>query len=251
MLKYNSTLKFLQVLFLFSIGAYSQSTNNTTRQNLLWTRYYNQITINEKWSVHSELEARIFSTPLTENLNLFRIQGRYRPTNNIETGVGMAYFSVATQNPELISNFKTPEYRLQQDVIWKHFIFHTILSQRLQIEERFVENTNNETVLPGSVVTFRLRYRLQAEFPIWQNKSKFIKAILFDEVHFNFGKTIINNTFDQNRVYAGIQYGINSNFALELGILNSYQKRASGIDYYDRDVIRVSLFHKIKLHKKV
>jgi len=68
---------------------------------------------------------------------------------------------------------------------------------------------------------------------------------------FNAGKTIIKNTFDQNRIYAALQYGINKNIALELGYLNSFQRRTNGIDYFNRDIIRFSIFHKIKLQKKV
>jgi hypothetical protein len=65
----------------------------------------------------------------------------------------------------------------------------------------------------------------------------------------NAGEKIIKNTFDQNRVYAAIQYGINQNIAIEFGYLNSFQQRASGIDYFNRDIIRFSIFHKMNLKK--
>ena len=65
---------------------------------------------------------------------------------------------------------------------------------------------------------------------------------------FNFGKKIIKNTFDQNRIYAAIHYGLNSNLAFELGYLNSFQRRANGIDYFNRDIIRFSIFHKFKIY---
>ena len=63
----------------------------------------------------------------------------------------------------------------------------------------------------------------------------------------NAGKNIIFNTFDQNRIYAGLQYGISSAVALELGYLNSFQQRATGVDYFDRNIIKVSIFHKLKI----
>lgn len=237
---------------LFSIVARAQSDKNTTHQNLLWARYYNQITVNQKWSLHTEIEARMFTNPLSENLNLFRIQGRYKVATAIETGIGVAYFSVTTQDPLAVSNFKSTEYRLQQDLIWKHFICNTLLSQRLQIEERFIENTNKVSLHTDTALGFRFRYRLQAELPIWENKSQYIKAILFDEILFNCTNTNGNTkiTFDQNRSYSGLQYGFNSNFAVELGYLNSYQSRLNGTAYYNRDIIRLSVFHKIKSRKK-
>ena len=68
-----------------------------------------------------------------------------------------------------------------------------------------------------------------------------------EEILLNAGKSIVKNTFDQNRIYAALQYGINQKIAIELGYLNSFQQRASGVDYYDRDIIRFSIFHKLKL----
>ena len=74
-----------------------------------------------------------------------------------------------------------------------------------------------------------------------------MKTIVHEEILLNAGKSIVKNTFDQNRIYAALQYGINQKIAIELGYLNSFQQRASGVDYYDRDIIRFSIFHKLKL----
>jgi hypothetical protein len=63
----------------------------------------------------------------------------------------------------------------------------------------------------------------------------------------NAGKNVVYNTLDQNRIYASLQYGISSSVAVELGYLNSFQQRASGVDYYDRNIIRFSIYHKLKI----
>ncbi|MFM2367776.1 MAG: hypothetical protein RL619_72 [Bacteroidota bacterium] len=67
----------------------------------------------------------------------------------------------------------------------------------------------------------------------------------------NFDEKTMKNTFNQNRIYGTLQYGINKNFALELGYLNSFQQRANRVNYFNRDIIRFSIFHKIRLQKKV
>jgi hypothetical protein len=72
---------------------------------------------------------------------------------------------------------------------------------------------------------------------------------VYDELMINGGKNVLKNTFDQNRIYAALHYGINKNIALELGYLNSFQQRSSGIDYFNRDIIRFTFFHKINLYK--
>jgi hypothetical protein len=228
----------------------AQTEKNVDHQSLLWTRYYNQLTINKNWSIHTEFDNRIFINPTEENLFLFRIQGRYKINNNIEVGVGYSYFSVATQNPEITYDFKIPEFRVQQDITWKQDYGNFTLNQRFQVEERFIHNANKEELLSGTTFFWRFRYRLQGEFSCWKKENQYLKAIVYDELMINAGEKIVHNTFDQNRIYGAFQYGINKNIALELGYLKSFQQRASGVDYFDRDIIRFTLYHKIKLKGK-
>ena len=180
----------------------------------------------------------------------FRVQGRYKINKDIEVGAGYAHFSVATQDPEITFDFRIPENRGQQDVMWKQDIGKITLTQRFQVEERFFHNANKEGLLPGTTFFWRFRYRIQGEYSFWKKENRFLKAIAYDELMINGGKNVVKNTFDQNRVYVALQYGFNKNIALELGYLNSFQQRASGVDYFNRDIIRFTLFHKINLQKK-
>ncbi|MBP6759296.1 MAG: DUF2490 domain-containing protein [Flavobacterium sp.] len=207
------------------------------------------MTINNKWSLHSEFDNRIFINPVEENLYEFRVQGRYKINKDFELGAGFAYFSTTTQDPEITNDFFVPEYRGQQDVIWKQDIGKISLIQRFQVEERFFHNSNKVELLPGTTFIWRFRYRIQGEYSFWKKENRFLKAIVYDELMINGGKNVVKNTFDQNRIYAALHYGINKNIALELGYLNSFQQRASGVDYFNRDIIRVTFFHKINLQE--
>ncbi|MGL5112828.1 MAG: DUF2490 domain-containing protein, partial [Flavobacterium sp.] len=129
------------VLLLCTLSS-AQPKKSIDHQSILWTRYYNVLTLNEKWSVHTEFDNRVFLKPFTENLFVFRIQGRYKWNSNIETGAGFTYFSVFTQDPNKDFDFQIPEYRGQQDVTYKLNLKKIILNQRLQIEERFIHNTS-------------------------------------------------------------------------------------------------------------
>ncbi|MDR6843950.1 DUF2490 domain-containing protein [Flavobacterium granuli] len=237
-------------LLLLSLVCKAQTEKNVDHQSLLWTRYSNQLTLNNKWSIHSEFDNRVFISPFEENLYLVRIVGRYKINKDIDLGVGVSYFSVATQVPEVTNDFRTPEYRGQQDIIWKHDYGNITLGQRFQVEERFFHNANKDGLQPGTTFNWRFRYRLQGEYSCWKKESQYLKAIVYDEIMINAGENIDKNTFDQNRIYAALQYGINKNIALELGYLNSFQQRPSGVDYFNRDIIRFTFFHKIKLKEK-
>lgn len=245
-------MKFIQTIFLIVTCSflYAQTEKNVDHQSLLWTRYYNLLTINDKWSVHTEFDNRIFINPVEENSYAFRIQGRHKINPEIEIGAGFAYFSVATQDPEINYDFNVPEYRGQQDIIWKKDFNKFTFLQRFQVEERFFHNANKDELLPGTTFFWRFRYRIQGEYSFWKKENQFLKAIVYDELMFNGGENVVKNTFDQNRIYAAFHYGINKNIALELGYLNSFQQRASGFDYFNRNIIRFTLFHKINLQKK-
>lgn len=229
---------------------FAQTEKKIDHQSLLWTRYYNLLTINDKWTVHSEFDNRIFINSAEENLYEFRTQGRYKINKDFEVGAGFAYFSVASQDPEISSNFTIPEYRGQQDIIWKQNIGRITFLQRFQVEERFFHNSNKEELVAGTTFYWRFRYRLQGEYSFWKKENQSLKVLLSDEIMMNGGENVAKNTFDQNRIYAALQYGVNKNIALELGYLNSFQQRASGVDYFNRDIIRFTFFHKISLHKK-
>ena len=240
-------------LFLISSGfpVTAQTEKKIDKQSILWTRYFNQLLFDKKWSLHTEFDNRLFLKPVEQNVFVFRVQGRYKINEYLETGVGFAYFSVDTQIPEIDPDFNVPEYRFQQDMTLKLNVKRVTVLQRFQLEERFIRNANSLELLPGSIFSWRFRYRLQADYIFWKKENQYLKTVLSDEIMFNFGKKIIKNTFDQNRVYAALQYGMNKNIALELGYLNSFQRRANGIDYFNRDIIRFTIFHKIKIKKKV
>ena len=242
-------------LFLFLISSCfpvtAQTEKKIDKQSILWTRYFNQLLFDKKWSLHTEFDNRLFLKPVEQNVFVFRVQGRYKINEYLETGVGFAYFSVDTQIPEIDPDFNVPEYRFQQDMTLKLNVKRVTVLQRFQLEERFIRNGNSLELLPGSIFSWRFRYRLQADYIFWKKENQYLKTVLSDEIMFNFGKKIIKNTFDQNRVYAALQFGMNKNIALELGYLNSFQRRANGIDYFNRDIIRFTIFHKIKIKKKV
>ncbi|WP_245712045.1 DUF2490 domain-containing protein [Flavobacterium gillisiae] len=243
-------MKFLKIVlgvFLFSIGVKAQTEKNVDKQSLLWTRYYNQLELNSKWSVHTEVDNRIFTNPVTQNTFVSRVQVRDKVTDKVELGAGFAYFSVATQDPEVKNGFHIPEYRMQQDATVKQVLGKVNLTHRYMIEERYIHKSTTTGLVDGTAFYLRFRYRLQGDYTFWKKEKQYLKGILYDEIMINGGNKIIKNTFDQNRVYAAVQVGVSPAIALELGYLNSFQERANGVDYFNRDIIRFSFIHKVKI----
>ncbi|QSB26464.1 DUF2490 domain-containing protein [Flavobacterium sp. CLA17] len=244
-------MKILQIVFLLGFTSpFLLAQTKTDQQTLTWIRYYNIFPLTEKWAIHSEFDNRSFVNPVHENLFVIRIQGRYRATKIIDLGGGFAYFNVNTQDPYTDPNFSVPEYRGQQDITFITDKAKITFHNRLQLEERFIQKATKTELLDDYSFSLRFRYRLQSMFTLWEKDKRSIKGTISDEILFNYGKDNKRNTFDQNRIYAALRYHFNPNIGLELGYLKSFQRRSSGIDFYDRDIIRFTVYHRINRKTK-
>ena len=97
----------------------------------------------------------------------------------------------------------------------------------------------------------RFRYRLQIEYAIWKKIDQHFKVVFLDEIMFNSGKKNRKTPLTKNRIYEAVHYNVNPHFAYKVGYLNSFQRRANGVDFFNRNIVRLSVFYKIKLNKKV
>ncbi|MGA9638499.1 DUF2490 domain-containing protein, partial [Flavobacterium sp.] len=156
--------RILVFVFLCGFFAKAQTEKNVDHQSLLWTRYNNQLELNDKWSIQTDLDNRIFTKPVEQNLFLGRIQLRQKWNDKIEWGIGGAYLQVATQEPEVIKPFHVEEYRGQQDVTVKQRLGKVNLSHRYQLEERWIQNASKIQLEGGTSFYLRFRYRIQAEY---------------------------------------------------------------------------------------
>ncbi|WP_343617519.1 DUF2490 domain-containing protein [Flavobacterium sp.] len=233
------------ILGIISTFASAQNIKKTDQQTLTWIRYYNIFPLSEKWAIHSEIDNRSFVNPIHQNLFVIRAQGRYRASKLIDLGSGFAFFNVNTQNPNVDPDYSVPEYRAQQDITLINDIAKITFHNRFQLEERFIQKADKTELLNDFSFSFRFRYRVQSTFDLWKKESRSIKGTISDEVMFNFGKDNKRNTFDQNRLYAALRYHFTPNIGLELGYIKNFQRRLSGVDFYDRDIIRFTLYHRI------
>jgi len=235
------------LFFLISFTTFAQTEKNVDKQTLIWYRYTNQLELNPKWFLQSEIDYRNFVNPTVQSQYGFRTQMKYKWNNTIMMGSGFTFFSVSTQDPETIKPYQTPEYRFHQDLTLNHKIVKVNIFHRYQVEERWFQKVSATQFNKGTDFYWRFRYRLQAEFDLFKKENKYLRVILHDEIMLNRGKKVQYNTFDQNRVYAALQYQIEPKTTIEMGCMHAFQQSASGIDYIDRNVIRLCLYHKFKI----
>ena len=238
---------FLLLLIFLNYAAKAQKT--VTNQSLYWVRYNNQLTINEKWTWSNEIDERRFFENSRQHHLIMHSLLHYEFFQNINAGCGLTYSLQSPQDPNSINTLVVPELRPFQEISFSNvFSKKFTVQQRFRIDERFIHKNNGKDLLDGYDFNFRLRYRLQANFKISKDKAKDTTVLkVADELMLNAGSNIIYNAFDQNRFYIGVEQGINKNISFELGYLYWFQQRATGNQFFSRNIIRLTLYHKIKL----
>ncbi|HTN39172.1 MAG TPA: DUF2490 domain-containing protein [Arachidicoccus sp.] len=223
-----------------------------THQSLYWVRYYGKYKLSDNWGINLEFEdRRFFKDNRQLNAVLPRVAVERKLGAGWAAGAGFTYYTAANPaDPTKDVQVTVPELRPHQYLTSGQKIGDLGISHRFQVEERWIHNSSATELTPGYKFQGRFRYQLQAQYPLVKRPtaagSLAVKAA--DEILLNFGHSIVANTFDQNRVYVGLNYGISEQVQVELGYLNWFQERSSGDQYYARDNVRLTIYHSIKFY---
>lgn len=241
-------MKKLLSLFLVILPFSSFSQKIIEEQELIWYSYFQKIELNDKWYIESELHERHFITPLKQHQFLIRSHVHRKLGADWEVSVGGCGFFQSPNDPTSSSNLIVPEIRPHFEFAYKQKLKRVIFDHRYKTEFRFFHNTNaNATALEKgfNFGNIRFRYRIQAIIPIYKK----IRLKVSDEIHINVGNKIVKNVFDQNRIYAGLNYEFSPNLNVDVGYMNWFQQRPDG-RFFDRDILRFTIYHTISKKQK-
>jgi len=115
----------------------------------------------------------------------------------------------------------------------------------VRIEERFIRKNNGTELLDGYNFNMRYRLRFQYQFLLWKNKNAALKVS--NELMVNSGKNV--NFFDQNRIYVAYEHNFSKKLSAEIGYLGWYQQRVQFDTYFQRDIVRLTIYNKINFSK--
>lgn len=210
--------------------------------------------MNQNWYVQTELQERHFVNPGAQHQGMIRSHlHRHLGTSGWEASAGVAFFLHNPNDPEVISPLTTPEIRPHVEMAYKQKYSGLTLDHRYRAEFRYFHQVNEQqSALEQGYhfENFRFRYRLQATLPMWKMATATILSLkVSDEIHLNAGKKVVKNTFDQNRLYMALNLQATHQLACEIGYMQYLQQRSNGA-YFDRDILRITLFHKLYLHSK-
>lgn len=231
--------------------AAGQNGKNVTTQYLIWFGYHNKFRLNGSWLIATEIEERRYVFPGRQNewvlprVALIREWG-----SGWNTGLGFAHFrQSAPENAESDVSFVRPEFRphLEASYTGKPGDGRFTLDHRYKVEGRFIRRTLPEGLGEGYTFHVRVRYRIQVSCFLVKTETGegALIAKMYDEFMVNFGKNILYNSFDQNRLGIALNYGLRKGLQFQADFLNVFKERNSGNQYFDQYVERLTVYHTI------
>lgn len=235
--------KAIILIILFSTEISAQNNIITKNQNFLWNRYHLNIGINPKIGLQAEVDNREFLNNFKQNQFIGHLHLHYKFNQNAELSLGVSHSRVGAQFSDALDVLTAPENRIFQEFYVRKSNSKWQFQNRFRTEQRFFRKIESNELIEG--YDFNLRVREQISISYLLHPKIRLKAN--DEIMFNFGKRIIYNRFDQNRIYGAAEWIPNQKISFELGYLRILQKRNSPTDYFQRDILRFTVFHKISL----
>jgi hypothetical protein len=230
------------------------NSNSFAKQNLAWYGVFTTININEKIYLQNEIQQRHFISPLEQHQFLVRIHLHRKLTSSWEYSAGMCLMLQNIKSQKNNSVLTVPELRPHIELANSQIIGNRIkIDNRYRAEARFFHNTNNSNTQLEDGFDFsnyRFRYRFQISFNALNFKENRKMNLKFsNEILLNAGKKILNNIFDQNRIYAGVSFHNSEKLTLDVGYMNWFQQNST-YNFVSRNIIRLTIFHKINISKK-
>jgi Protein of unknown function (DUF2490) len=235
--KYSIWMKVILILMLPASAAFGQK--QVLHQKQIWFKYYLKVPIGDNWQIRQEADDRNFLDPARQSQFLVRTHLQRKIGKGWAAAVGFAYFIHSLpQEPEVQDLYHVHELRPSFEITNE-----TKLNDRFQLNHRYWTEFRFFKQ-PDQSYTFsntRVRYKLELGYAL----SPKFSFLIFDELLINLGKNITHNVFDQNRYGAAIKYSPVENVGFELMYINWFQQAAQGDLFYDRDIVRVALHHRL------
>ncbi len=235
----------------FGADSVAQS-RQTTSANQVWGGYFNQTRFSKRMGAWLDVQLRT-KEDFVEHLSqfIFRPGITYYLSDAAKLTAGYAY--IRHYPADNHSKVAQPEHRPWQQLQWHTRYAQLRTMQWLRLEERYRKNILNDSTLGnGYQFNFRLRYNFLLQVPLTTGAvgAGDFSFIVNDEIHINFGRQVLYNTFDQNRFFLGFAYHLNANDNLQFGYMNQYQQLSSGSRYRSVHAARIFYFHNLDLRKK-
>jgi len=217
-----------------------------------WLGYVSQTRLSDRWGVWLDLHLRTKEDFVNDlSTAIFRPGISYYANDRLRFTVGYAYVNFFPADDH--SGVSQPEHRPWQQVYWTMQGKRSRVVNTIRLEERYRRKIKSDDELAdGYNFNFRARYNTLLFLPLSRKAfaPNTFSVSMNNELMVNFGKHIVNNYFDQNRLLLGFAYHVNEKDYLQFGYMNLFQQLPAGNRYKMFHVARAYFYHNIDLRKK-
>lgn len=235
---------FLICILLFSVGPFNGKAQNRpkeiNKQDQVWVSINNTVRLSDKWGFVADLHERRNNFLKDQNFLFIRLGANYWLKDNITAGAGYGHLWLSPTTPGLKTIAK--ENRLYQQIQMNSKAGAINVVQRLRNEERWQQKIADDKFIGDYKFTNRVRYLLSAAIP-FSKKNGYPSLVVSDELFIQFGKEVVYNTFDQNRLFIGIKQKLSKDLSFDLGYMQVKQQKASGYQYDVNNTLRCFFYY--------
>lgn len=226
------------LLFLIALGN-AQTEKVINQQTQTWVSLNTVTKFNDHWGIAAD--AHIRANEVFHDNNFFFLRGgiSYIPNALVSITGGYAHMWLAPTKEGW--NTYSDENRIYQQVQINTKLGKVSVLLRLRNEQRWQEKIVNDESTGENRFTDRVRYLLSFNIPLFKKKSA-PSLVLSDEILIHFGKEVVYNTFDQNRLFIGIKQVINPKLSFDFGYMNVYQQKYTGYQYDMNHTLRLFFY---------
>ena len=217
-----------------------------------WAGWYPQVKFTKHWGAWFDSEVHTTDHYFNGfSQAMFRLAATYYTDKGNKFTAGYGYTDYFPgDNHKFIS---IPEHFSWEQYQWFTSTHQHKLMQWVRMEQKFKENVINDYTPDNSyTLTYKLRYNIFYTLSLSKHGlvAGALSLAMGNELYLYYGPHSPNHLFDQNRIFLGFSYAVNSHDNLVFGLTNIYQENGAGTGYLNNNVAKVSLFQNIGLRQK-
>ncbi len=238
-LHYLSAAGISLLLLLNPLNGFTQTTKQINHQDQLWLSLNSTIKFSPKWGMIGDLHMRRNNFASDPSFYFIRFGAGYWVNKQVSAVLGYGHMWVAnTVSDDYVF---TNENRIYEQLQYSGKLNKMGLLLRVRNEQRWQEKLKNGVKVNDRRFTNRVRYLTSVNFQVFKD-AKLPRLMLADEILIHFGKEVVYNTFDQNRLTIGIQQKLTKTLSFDLAYMLVYQQKYSGYQFDQNNTLRLFFY---------
>jgi hypothetical protein len=232
---------------LLAQATFGQTAQKEVNQQVqVWASINSTLHLTDRWGLIADFHVRRNNFLKDPSFYFARVGANYWVQEKFTLAAGYAHMWQAPTKEgwETFSN----EHRIYQQALLSTKVDRTGMLLRVRNEQRWKQIMVNDAASGDWSFSNRMRFLMSFSFPLSRKSDKWA-LVAADEILFNFGKDIVYNTFDQNRLFFGLRNKINKVWSYDIGYMNVYQQKANGYQYDMNHTFRWFFYYNPDLRK--